>query len=1212
MSTPASDSDAPYVIKRDGTHEPVSYDKIQQRLARLAAANFLPGSPALAVQPVLVADKVIHGGVLGMKTWELDVAAAEVAAYMSAGQPDYGVLAARIAVSNLHKETQDDYLAVVRALAGHETHCRPTPLVQPAFVAIVEAHAPAIQAALDYTRDYALDYFGFKTLQRGYLLHMHGRTVERPQHMYMRVALGIHMLNNEADAPPFDLAAALRTYDLISRHMYTHATPTLFNAGTPHCQLASCFLLPVADDSIVGIFDTLKRCAIISKNAGGIGLSIHNIRAAGSAIAGTNGTSNGIVPMIRQFNDMAKYVDQCFPPGTLVHTAGGMLTMQDLDAAGVYHRVATSAGDFAPIKTVLRHEHVRQSLARITLAGAPGPLVVTQAHPMLVVPACPNPVASLAAGITAARYTDAAQLQVGDWALLPVPQGHADALAPSESAAALAGAAAALSPAGTGVLTDRHALVHLCSLVNAHGEVQMDMEGAPQGVAVRLDGWAHAGLLLDLQAPWPEEAWFHALTGMLAMCAPAATPHCLVCRPSGEPGVRMSLLVATALRAGHAAFVSPNSSSAHVLWSPRLAAWWQQYHWPGDHECPQPELVVRRVSGATVLPLEHPLLEDSAAPPEEPATVSGDLLLLPIEHIQLAPEQPHRDTGSCSRSATPHSLSPQRLYDLEMHATPHDYATQYGLVHNGGGKRPGAVAVYLEPWHADVEDFLMMKREGGKEEVRARDLFYALWIPDLFMRRVFEEEDADWSLFCPNEILPVKLHELTGAEFDAAYRALEAAGKARRTVKAKELWLKVLESQIESGTPYMLYKDAANAKSNQRHLGVIKSSNLCTEIIEYSSEDQVSVCNLSSLALPKYLTFNAAGEATGYDFELFMDVVRTVVRNMNAVIDTSYYPLPEMARSNLAHRPIGLGVQGLADVFFQLRLPYTSEPARDLNRRIFKAMYYAAVQASCELARERGAYASFPGSPASKGLLQPDLWGVDPAAQDADLGLDWERLRADVVAHGLRNSLLVAPMPTASTAQIMGNTECFEAQTSNLFTRRVLSGEFIVVNKYLVRDLTRLGLWSPDMKRELMAANGSVQGLAIPDDMKELYRTVWEMPQRAIVDMAADRGPYICQSQSLNIHFAEATYDKLNGLHYHGWKRGLKTGMYYLRTLAAAAPLQVDMGGKPRAGARASTLGKRGGGKRGAGKPSPKKAKVDAPKPTGFVCSGDSCTMCSS
>jgi ribonucleoside-diphosphate reductase alpha chain len=756
-----------YVIKRDGRRESVKFDKITARIEKLCYSL-----DPFFVQPLEVARKVISGLYDGVKTTELDNLAAETAASLTTKHPDYATLAARIAISNLHKNTLKSFSATMKRLY---TYIDPktgqnAALLSKEVYEIIKKNAVELDEAIIYDRDFGYDYFGFKTLEKSYLLKLDGAIAERPQHMLMRVAVGIHGA---------DIAAAIHTYNLLSERWFTHATPTLFNAGTPKPQMSSCFLLAMQDDSIEGIYDTLKQTAKISQSAGGIGLSIHNVRATGSYIKGTNGTSNGIIPMLRVFNDTARYVDQ------------------------------------------------------------------------------------------------------------------------------------------------------------------------------------------------------------------------------------------------------------------------------------------------------------------------------------------------------------------------------------GGGKRKGSFAIYLEPWHADVFDFLELKKNHGKEEMRARDLFYALWIPDLFMKRV--ESNEEWSLFCPHEC--PGLSDAYGEEFEALYHKYELEGKARATVKAQELWFKVLESQTETGTPYMLYKDHANNKSNQKNLGTIKSSNLCTEIMEYTSKDEVAVCNLASLALPKYVRTNEQG-VSEFDHAKLYEVTKAATVNLNKIIDVNYYPVPEARNSNLRHRPIGLGVQGLADVFIMLRMPFESEEAKQLNKDIFETIYFAAMEASMELAKVEGPYSTWEGSPISKGIFQFDMWNVTPSSGN----WDWEKLRQQVVEHGVRNSLLVAPMPTASTSQILGNNECFEPYTSNIYARRVLSGEFAVVNKHLLKDLIKLNLWNESMKNKLISANGSVQNIPeIPQNLKDIYKTVWEIKQKTILEMAADRGAYICQSQSLNIHIQDVNFGKLTSMHFHAWKLGLKTGMYYLRTKAAADAIKFTI-----------------------------------------------------
>ncbi|KAJ2079780.1 ribonucleotide-diphosphate reductase subunit rnr1 [Coemansia sp. RSA 988] len=801
-----------FVIKRGGRSEKVQFDKITARINKLSY-----GLDTNFVDSAAVAQKVISGVYQGVTTAELDNLAAETAAYMTVQHPDYAILAARIAVSNLQKETHDSFADTIRDLYDfiNPKTGKHSPMVSDKLVAVAEAHRERIDAAIDYSRDFNYNYFGFKTLERSYLLRVNGRPIERPQHMLMRVSLGIH-----GD----DITAAIETYELMSSKHFTHASPTLFNSGTPRPQLSSCFLVAMRDDSIEGIYDTLKTCAQISKNAGGIGLHVSNIRATGAYIAGTNGTSNGLVPMLRVFNNTARYVDQ------------------------------------------------------------------------------------------------------------------------------------------------------------------------------------------------------------------------------------------------------------------------------------------------------------------------------------------------------------------------------------GGNKRPGAFAIYLEPWHADVFAFLDLRKNHGKEEVRARDLFYALWIPDLFMQRVID--GGKWSLFCPHEA--PGLQEVWGADFEALYTKYETTpGLPRQTIDAQKLWYAILDSQIETGNPFMLYKDACNRKSNQQNLGTIKCSNLCTEIVEYSNPDEVAVCNLASIALPTFVK-----SPTEYDFDRLHDVTKVITFNLNKIIDINFYPVPETRNSNLRHRPIGIGVQGLADAFLAMRMPFDSPEARELNRSIFETIYHAALEASCELAERLGAYDSYAGSPLSQGKLQPDFWDHVPSDR-----WDWDALRARVAKWGARNSLLVAPMPTASTSQILGFNECFEPYTSNLYTRRVLAGEFQVVNPWLLRELVERGLWDDTMRHKLIASNGSVQDInGIPDDVKQLYKTVYEIKQKVILDMAADRGAFIDQSQSLNIHMDGPNYQKLTSMHFYGWKKGLKTGMYYLRTKPAtdAIKFTVDV---EKVGAAAIAKGKLD-----KEKPDAAADSVSEEELARLQCSidnRDSCTMCS-
>ena len=822
------------VIKRNGTKEIISFDKILKRIKSLGKD--------LNINYTSLAKKIIDRLYDGIPTTLIDELTAQQCASLSTTHPDYGILASKILISNCHKNTSDNFLNVCEQLYEFvDIHQNKSSIISDNQMSLIKQNHTEYEKIIDYNRDYLIDYFGFKTLERAYLLKINGKIVERPQHMWLRVSICIH--NG-------DLEKVKETYDLMSQKYFTHATPTLFNAGTPRPQLSSCYLIAMESDSIRGIYNTLGDCAAISKWAGGIGLHIHNIRCAGSHIRGTNGTSNGIVPMLRVFNNTARYVDQ------------------------------------------------------------------------------------------------------------------------------------------------------------------------------------------------------------------------------------------------------------------------------------------------------------------------------------------------------------------------------------GGGKRAGSFAIYLEPWHGDIEEFLEMKKNHGDEEARARDLFYALWIPDLFMKRI--SENGDWTLMCPDKC--PGLSDVYGDEFDSLYQRYESEGRGNKTMKARDLWFKILDSQIETGTPYMLYKDACNKKSNQKNLGTIKSSNLCTEIIEYSGPDETAVCNLASIALSKFvkdtkspftnevviytkndckwcdllkallkrksidfkqininiddfdefkkkhnvetlpILYHGDTLVGGYtntlnllrntfDYDLLHKVTKVVTNNLNNVIDINFYPTEKTRNSNMRHRPIGIGVQGLADAFAMMDIPFFSDEAKNINKLIFETMYHAALEMSMEISKANVPYSTFQGSPASKGILQFDMWNVTPSDR-----YDWNALKNNIKTYGIRNSLLLAPMPTASTSQILGNNECFEPFTSNIYVRRTIAGEFVCINKFLLKELIELGLWTDNIKNQIIKHSGSVQNVVgIPQALKDKYKIVWEIPMKHILEMAADRGAFICQSQSTNLWMKEPTYNKLTAMHFYAWKKGLKTGIYYLRTKAKAAPQQFTI-----------------------------------------------------
>jgi ribonucleoside-diphosphate reductase alpha subunit len=906
------------VVKRDGRKEDVSFDKVLERIRKAAKG--------LQVNSTAIAQRVIDQIYDGVHTTELDDLACQLSVSLTTLHPDYGVLASQIAVSNHQKNTQESFTAVVNTL-GNQTMTQTgeaLSYVSDELKEIVLKNGPEIDAYIKYERDYLFDYFGFKTLEKSYLLRDSSKKIlERPQHMWMRVALALW--------GSIDLKKAFETYDLMSLKKFTHATPTLFNAGTLRQQLSSCFLLSMHDDSIAGIYKTLSDCALISKYAGGIGLHTHNVRARGSIIRGTNGTSNGLIPMLRVFNNTARYVDQCFTPDTLIYTKNGAKPIEDVSLTD---EVLTSDGNYNSVKKCVTHFYKGIMLNIIVDDGKKISVKVTPEHPILSIISNGNTkekiVNSLHIGTAKLEYNESKELSVGDF-----------------------------------VANHENILYQIVSITRSNYE-----------------------------------------------------------------GV---------------------------------------------------------------------------------------------------------------------------VHDFEINSI-HNYTVAHlGIVHNGGGRRNGSFAIYLEPWHADVEDFLRLKLNTGSEEERARDLFYALWISDLFMERV--EAGGEWSLFCPNEA--PGLADVYGDKFRELYTRYEREGRARKTVSAQKLWFQILDTQMETGTPYLLYKDPANEKSNQKNLGTIKSSNLCTEIMEYSSPTEQAVCNLASIGLPAFVKYEDVTHTDGitfkehsFDFTEFRRVVKIITNNLNRVIDINYYPTPETSRSNMRHRPIGLGIQGLADVFAMLKLPWETDEAAQLNQLIFEHLYFAAVEASMEAAKVDGHYETFPGSPASQGILQPDMWNVTPISE-SDGTLDWASLRANVMKHGLRNSLLVAPMPTASTSQILGYNECFEPFTTNIYARRTLAGEFPMLNKHLLKDLLERGLWNEDLKQKLIANNGSVQGIdEIPENLQALYKNTWEIKMRVLIDMAAARGAFICQSQSLNLFVADATYSKLTSMHFYAWKKGLKTGCYYLRTKA--------------------------------------------------------------
>ena len=1103
------------VVKRNGEYEPVSFDKVLLRIQTAATG--------LEVNPTLIAQRTLLRIYDGVKTSELDELAAQLSISLMTTNLDYGTLAARLAISNHHKNTSDKFTDVVAELSQQTVAKTGETVsnVSQELVTLCQQYGDQINAKIDYERDYLFDYFGFKTLEKlQYLLRStKGKTLERPQHLIMRVSLALW--------GSIDLERAFETYDLLSQKLFIHATPTNFNAGTPRQQLSSCFLQSMKSDSIVGIYDTLKDCAMISKHAGGIGLHIHNIRAKGSLIRGTNGTSNGIVPMLRNFNDTARYVDQCFTPDTLVYTENGPKLIEDVS---ISDKVLTSEGIYHKVKMPIRHEYEGKML-EIQIKNAIYPIRVTPEHQILSLQNQAKGVNfdvirnRLEKSYAKAEFVDAKELIKGDFVVFPIPTYTYDIEEITEEDCRFYGIMLGdghISYAASGVTLNEVTKIKTFEFVQQY----LSERGIKYNI-YRDDGsvdikWSTATPRFKLTRSQLYDTHDHKKWDTPMLHLPLnklqqiirgiiETDGCV-----GEKEITIEL------------------SSLGLIESIRYA-------------------LLRM--GALSSGYTRNRVGQVSTYKNITTRLPTNVLRVPRikEIMDMFPNAPDGEFFSYLRHDN-HLYSRIQditevnyngvVHDFEIDG-PHDYTVAHlGIAHNGGGKRNGSFAIYLEPWHADVEDFLKLKLNTGSEEERCRDLFYALWIPDLFMERV--EKNEPWTLFCPSEA--PGLAEVYGDEFKALYEKYEQDGRGRKQIDAQKLWFKMLDSQIETGTPYILYKDAANKKSNQKNVGTIKSSNLCTEIIEYSSEDETAVCNLASIALPSYV------ENKTFNYEKLRQVVKVAIRNLNRVIDINYYPTPETKTSNMRHRPVGLGVQGLADVFAMMRAPWESDKAAEINQRIFENIYFAAVESSCEIAQIEGPYSTFQGSPMSKGIFQYDMWtkpngeAIVPLTQNE---LDWDSLKARVIQHGIRNSLLVAPMPTASTSQILGFNECFEAFTSNIYTRRTLAGEFIVINKYLMRDLEKLGLWSEMMKQQIIARNGSIQGIdQIPESIQKLYKTSWEIKQKTLIDMAAARGAFICQSQSLNLFVADPNYAKLTSMHFYGWKQGLKTGLYYLRTRA--------------------------------------------------------------
>jgi len=1112
-STLLKDEDEMYVTKRNGNKEIVSFDKILKRIKTIGM------EVGIKINYTSLVMKVIDQLYNGISTTKIDELSAEQCASMASIHSEYSVLAGRIIISNHHKNTTASFSDVMSQLYEYyDKHGKHSPLISRHLYFLINNNCEKYDKLCDYSRDYLIDYFGFKTLERAYLMKINKVTVERPQHMWLRVALGIHGDNYEK---------VKETYDLMSEKYFTHATPTLFNAGTPHQQLSSCYLIAMENDSIDGIYNTLKDCALISKWAGGIGLHIHNVRASGSHIRGTNGSSNGIVPMLKVFNNTAKYVDQCILPETIIYTTQGPKQIQHcvMNETEIYNL----NGETEVIENVLEHHYEGEVLEIETMHSIHN-LTITPEHPVYVLSGQKKGLNykviknRLDKKICNFEWVDAKDIEVDDMIVYHIPDFSKDVANISADDCYVYGVI--LGDGSMSNKTDscgyismhttnkKHILDFIINYFNDRC-VNYKIEIDNNTTRLRWNRCIHLPFRYNdfydenkekrIQPKWlnlPIEKSKYILKGLLE------TDGCL-----------------------HNELVFDNTSYNLIecvrFLSMRLGVLTSGYirdRIGESHETTNGIIENKKISYVLRIPKTTEICELMNITYNEKQFFKfmkyNNLLLSRVQKI------------------TP-KLYNGILYDLQM-VKEHNYLIHNGIVHNGGGRRNGSFAIYLEPWHADIEMFLQMRKNHGDEELKARDLFYALWIPDLFMERI--KTDGNWTLMCPDEC--PGLSDVYGQEFNELYSKYEANGKGRKTMKARDLWFQVLDAQMETGTPYLLFKDACNKKSNQKNIGTIKSSNLCTEIIQYSDDKETAVCNLASIALPTFVDTTQAKPF--FDYDKLHEISKVVTYNLNRIIDINYYPTPKTETSNLKHRPIGIGIQGLADVFMLMNIPFYSDEAKYINKCIFETIYHGALERSCELAQIQGPYETFDGSPASRGELQFDLWGVDP--NETETRYDWNELKNKIKQIGLRNSLLLAPMPTASTSQILGFNECIEPITSNIYNRRTLAGEFILANKYLMKDLIALDMWNEKIKNNIIANHGSIQHIdTIPQNIRDKYRTVWEIPMKQLIDMAADRGAFICQSQSLNLWLEDPNYSMLTSMHFYSWCKGLKTGIYYLR-----------------------------------------------------------------
>lgn len=1121
-----------YVTKRSGKSEIVSFDKILNRIKNIGMeANIKINYTSLVM-------KVIDQLYNNISTTKIDELSAEQCASMASIHPDYSALAGRIIVSNHLKNTSSSFTDTMKQLYLYkDKNGKHSPIIsEDLYDVILGYDEPAdgvtkvfptniLDNIINYNREYLIDYFGFKTLERAYLMKIDKKIVERVQHMWLRVAIGIHGDN---------FARICETYELMSQKYFTHATPTLFNAGTPHPQLSSCYLIALEQDSIDGIYNTLKDCALISKWAGGIGLHIHNVRASGSHIRGTNGESNGIVPMLRVFNNTAKYVDQCVHPETIIYTTQGPKSIQDCVTGET--AIFNMNGETEVIENVLEHSYEGEFL-EIHTTQSIHPLRITPQHPVYALRGQQKGLSysvitnRLNKKLAEFEWTDAGELDEDDMIVYSIPKYENDYANITADDCYMYGVI--LGDGSMSNQTDSSGYVSMHTTNKHHIREFMEDYFNKRLVEFKVDVTDNT-----TRIRWNRN--IH-LPFRYADCYDETKQKRVHSKWLNLPLDKCKFILKGLIDTdgSNAKELVFDSTSLNLIESVRficlkmgvLTSGYIRDRVGEQHITQNGVIENKRISYCLRIPRTREICELLDMEYAEDVQFFkffkyGDFLLSRIKQINKSTY-----TGV--------------LYDLQM-SKQHDYLLTNGLVHNGGGRRNGSFAIYLEPWHADIEMFLDLRKNHGDEDLKARDLFYALWTPDLFMERVKANED--WTLMCPDEC--PGLSDVYGEEFEELYTSYEKSGKGRRTVKARELWFRVLDAQMETGTPYLLYKDAVNKKCNQKNLGTIKSSNLCCEITEYSDENETAVCNLASIALPSFIKDATDGSADKvFDYDLLHSVARTVTYNLNRIIDVNFYPTEKTRRSNKRHRPIGIGVQGLADVFMLMNTTFTSEKARTINKNIFETIYHAALEESCNIAKTEGTYETFDGSPASNGILQFDMWDINPS--ETEQRYDWEEMKEDIKMYGLRNSLLVAPMPTASTSQILGYNECIEPITSNIYNRRTIAGEFILANRYLMNDLLKLELWNEKMKNAIIANNGSIQSInTIPLEIREKYKTVWELPMRSIIDMAADRGAFICQSQSLNLWLEDPNYSNLTSMHFHSWGKGLKTGMYYLRRRA--------------------------------------------------------------